>query len=356
MDATETVQEQVFNRHYTVNLTLEPLQEYFDDPQVTEIRFNRPGQVVCQTHTGKQIIDRPDLDWNYLGRLRQTLIHTNKLADDPVVNLILPNGARGIICMPPAVIEGSILVAFRKHSAVVKTLEQLDAEGAFADWRNVSFNQPTPDEAAERMNRRDFQRLDEDEVELLGLLRERDLVSFFRRAVQTKRNIVIAGKTGSGKTTLNRTFLLEVPASERIITIEDVHELFLREEQSEEGHLLYGKPEEGRMSVSDCLAACMRLSPDRIFLAELRDSAALEYLEGLNNGHPGSITTTHAGSALMTFNRIVTLIRKSEAGRLLDVNDIMRELYTTIDITVFMHERKIKEVFYDPIFKRERLG
>lgn len=353
MESAELTRQ--YDRDYTVSLNLAKLTPYFDDPAVTEIRFNRPGQVVCQTHKGTQIHERPDLDLNYLNSLRSTLLHFNKLSSKPVSNVELPNGARGIICIPPACIHGSFLVAFRKHSAVVKPLEQLEAEKAFENWRNVSFNQPSEAEVAEYLQRRDFMRLDEEEAELLGLLRDNKLTTFLRRAVQLKRNIVIAGKTASGKTTFNRSLLLEVPPNERVGTIQDVHELFLRDDQQEEYHLLYGR-EEGRMSVSECLEACMRLSPDRIFLAELRDGAALEYLEGLNNGHPGSITTTHASGAISTFNRLVTLVRKSEAGRLMDVQDIRRELYTTIDITIFMHHRQIKEVFYDPIFKRQHLS
>jgi len=354
MTVTEAPQRS-FSADYTVSRTLEPLSPYFDDPRVTEIRINRPGEVVCHLHGGKEIHQREDIDWAYLNRLRSTLISSNRLDNEPVSNVLLPNGARGIICMPPAVLEGTIQIAFRKHSDVVKSLDELAAEGAFTDWTDVSFNRPTPEQVETEMQRRDFQRLDAGEAELLRLLREGDLTGFFREAVRLKRNIVIAGKTGSGKTTFTRSLILEVPKSERIITIEDVHELTLREDQSEVGHLLYGSVP-GRMSVSECLAACMRLSPDRIMLAELRDSAALEYLEGLNNGHPGSITTTHAGGALMTFNRIATLIRKSEAGRLLDLADIMRELHTTIDVTVFMHDRQIKEVFYDPMFKKSKLG
>lgn len=353
--AERTAYSSQFGRDYTVSLNLDKLADYFDDPSVTEIRFNKPGQVVCQTHQGTKIYDRPDLDLAYLNSLRSTLIHYNKLQNTPVSNVELPSGARGIICTPPACIQGSFLVAFRKHSPVVKSLEQLEEENAFADWHNVSFNQPSQEEVNQYRERRDFMRLDAEEDELIGLLRDRNLTAFFRRAVQLKRNIVIAGKTASGKTTFNRSLLLEVPPNERIGTIQDVHELFLRDDQDEEYHLLYGR-EEGRMSVSECLEACMRLSPDRIFLAELRDGAALEYLESLNNGHPGSITTTHASGAIATFNRLITLVRKSEAGRLMDVQDIRRELYTTIDITIFMHHRQIKEVFYDPIFKRQHLS
>ena len=70
----------------------------------------------------------------------------------------------------------------------------------------------------------------------------------------------------------------------------------------------------GRVTAEACLAACMRLSPDRIFLAELRGSEAWEYVLSLNTGHPGSVTTTHANGAVQVFERIASLIATQMVG------------------------------------------
>ena len=172
--------------------------------------------------------------------------------------------------------------------------------------------------------------------------------------MEHKRNIVIAGKTGSGKTTLARSICEEVPATERIVTIEDVHELALPNHPNRI-HLMYGEGE-GRVSADTCLAACMRLSPDRIFLAELRGSEAWEYVMSLNTGHPGSVTTTHANSAIQAFERIASLIKNSDVGRGLDVSEIRRVLHRTLDVVLFMVDRKVTEIFYDPIFAKERMS
>jgi type IV secretion system protein VirB11 len=160
-------------------------------------------------------------------------------------------------------------------------------------------------------------------------------------------------ETGSGKTTLARSLVEEVPRSERIVTIEDVHELRLN--HPNRVHLMFGEGE-GRVSAEVCLAACMRLSPDRIFLAELRGSEAWEDVGGSNTGHPGSITTTHANGAVQVFDRVATLIKNSPVGRGLEVSEIRRVLQTTLDVLVFMANWKVQEVFYDPIFAREKMS
>jgi type IV secretion system protein VirB11 len=241
-------------------------------------------------------------------------------------------------------------LTIRKHLPAVRTLSELEREGVFPSVRDVSFHRPTPDETSHEAGRCDGGRLEPDEVELLSLKREGAFAEFLRKAVQFKRNIVIAGKTGSGKTTLARSLVDEVPASERIVTIEDVHELALPNHPNRV-HLMFGEGP-GRVTAEACLAACMRLSPDRIFLAELRGSESWEYVQSLNTGHPGSITTTHANGAVQAFERIASLIKSSDVGRGLEVSEIRRVLHATLHIVLFMTERKVTEVFFDPVFAR----
>jgi type IV secretion system protein VirB11 len=136
------------------------------------------------------------------------------------------------------------------------------------------------------------------------------------------------------------------------VTIEDVHELALPAHPNRV-HLLYGDGS-GRMTSEACLAACMRLSPDRIFLAELRGSEAWEYVLSLNTGHPGSLTTTHANGAVQVFERIASLIKNSEVGRGLDAAEIRRVLHGTLDVVLFMADRRVTEVFFDPLFARKQ--
>lgn len=109
----------------------------------------------------------------------------------------------------------------------------------------------------------------------------------------------------------------------------------------------------GRVSAAECLAAALRQSPDRIFLGELRGTEAWDYLGSLNTGHPGSITTVHANGAVQAFERAATLVKASEAGRVLDMDTIRLVLFGTLDVALHMEDRRVVEVFYDPVFARD---
>lgn len=333
---------------------LRPLDRFLEAPEVTELSICRPGEVWTKTFTGWQVHEVPELTDKFLQALITAIIVYNGIAPRSVNYVVLPGGQRGTIAQSPAVIDGTLSFVIRKHSLVVKTLEQLDAEGAFDGYTDVSFNKPTEDEANRYLDVHDFTRLEPFEVELLKLKRDGTIREFLEKCVLYKRNVIIAGKTGSGKTTFARSLIEKVPGEERIITIEDVHELFLPNHPNRV-HMLYGYGA-GRVSAEECLAACMRQSPDRIFLAELRGHEAWEYLNSLNTGHPGSITTTHANNALQTFERVASLIRNSEIGRQLDMEAIKRVLYTTIDVVLFFRDRKLVEVFYDPIFSKSKMA
>lgn len=333
---------------------LRPLLPYLEQGDVTELTINRPGEVWTKTSTNWTHHDVTELTGTYLQSLATALIVYNHMGPKSVVSVILPGGQRGQIVQPPACIEGTLSLTIRKHAPIVKDLYELEAEGAFSHVCDVSFNKPTPSEAKSSLQAPDFKRLEPYEVDLLTLKRENRIVEFLKKAVLEKRNMVIAGKTGSGKTTFARSLIEEVPFHERLITIEDVHELVLAHHPNRV-HMLYGYGP-GRITADECLASCMRQSPDRIFLAELRGNEAWEYLNSLNTGHPGSITTVHANNALQTFERIATLIKKSEVGQQLDIEMIKRVLYATLDVVLYFKDRKLTEIFYDSLFAKEKMG
>lgn len=340
-------------RSATVLQLMRPLQEVLDRRDVTEVTINRPHEIWAKTFGGWERIEVPNLSMSHLDALAVAMITYNGMQVRPITSVVLPHGERGQIVRPPACVDGTLSVSIRKHAMVVKTLDDLAGEGAFDTASDVSFNRPTATEAQAEAARHDFQRLEPFEVALLALKRDGRWRDFLEAAVLAKRNIVVAGKTGSGKTTFARSMIEKVPVTERLVTIEDVHELFL-ENHPNRVHMLYGTGV-GRMSADECLASCMRQSPDRIFLAELRGDEAWEYVNSLNTGHPGSITTTHANNALSTFERICTLIKKSESGKAIDVEVIKRLLHTTIDVVLHFHERRLTEVFYDPMFAKQQM-
>lgn len=320
--------------------TLKPLNKYLHDPDVYEIRVNKFCQVVCDTIHGKRILEDQDITENYINkRLLPALVSDNKSEAKAINNLLLPDGSRAIILQSPAIVPGTVAVAIRKHMEINKSLEELAGEGRFDQIRARTF-----DEAQELA---DFER------ELLQLLHNKNYVDFLRMAVRTKRNIVVSGSTGSGKTVLTRALVGEIPKEERIILMEDVHEVSSTH-HDEIVYLMYGEGR-GRISPSECLKACMRLSPNRILMTELRDSAAWDFLVGTNTAHPGTIFSTHSDDAPSTPSRIADLVKSSEIGGHLDYNMILKRVNTTLDVIVYMENWNIVEVLYDPEHKKKLL-
>lgn len=341
-------------RSESVRQFLRPIQHLLDDPTVFEVTINKPCEVWTTSFQDRKLYKIETLSMKYLQDLAKAiLVYNGKRNFAASASVVLPSGERGHIMMPPGVHDGFIGFSFRKNMKTVKTLDELHQEGRFDRFTDVSFNLPTHDEAVEKTQLKDFTRLDHFEVELLRLKREKLIDEFLRQCVLTKRNICIVGKTGSGKTTFIRALINEIPLHERIVSIEDVFELLIKHPN----HLAlkYGDGE-GHATAKECLAATMRLLPDRIFLAELRGDEAWDYLSTVSNsGHPGSITTVHADSAILAFSRIAMLIKQSPIGKMLDIELIQKVLYTSIDVVLFFHDRELVELFYDPIFKKQYL-
>ena len=334
----------------TVRQLLQPLQVWLDQADVTELAINQAQQVWVLRATQWQPVAVPTLTLPYLQALITALQVYNGLNLSATAAVILPDGQRGQIVQPPACLQGSLALSIRKHCPVVKSLASLAQQGALQAVRDVSYQQPSL-EVINRLRQQKDRRLGPIEQQLLTLKAQGDMLGFLEQAVLHKRNIVIAGKTGSGKTTLARSLIAQVPLTERLITIEDVHELIL-EQHPNRVHLLYGEGL-GRISAEACLSCCLRLAPERIFLAELRGDEAWAYLSALNTGHPGSITTVHANSAVASFERIATLIQKSALGQQLQAGTVQQILRTTLDVVLFCQNWRLTELFYDPLWAHQ---
>ena len=130
----------------------------------------------------------------------------------------------------------------------------------------------------------------------------------------SRKNILVSGPTGSGKTTWTKALIREIPRDERLITIEDAQELVL-DRHPNHVRLFYTKDDQGlaRVTPKQLLESCLRMKPDRILLAELRAEEAFDYLRNVNSGHPGSITSVHAASAELAFEQLVLLVKQSRA-------------------------------------------
>ena len=128
-----------------------------------------------------------------------------------------------------------------------------------------------------------------------------------RRAVRSRKNILVAGGTSTGKTTLTNALLAEIAkTSDRVVLIEDTREL-----QCKAPNLVSLRTRDGVVSLSDLVRSSLRLRPDRIPIGEVRGAEALDLLKAWGTGHPGGIGTIHAGSALGALRRLEQLIQEA---------------------------------------------
>ncbi len=128
-----------------------------------------------------------------------------------------------------------------------------------------------------------------------------------RLAVEKRSNVLVAGGTSTGKTTLVNALLAEVAkTSDRVILIEDTREL-----QCQAPNLVALRTKDGVASLSDLVRSSLRLRPDRIPIGEVRGAEALDLLKAWGTGHPGGIGTIHAGSAIGALRRLEQLIQEA---------------------------------------------
>lgn len=325
-----------------LDLTLQVLRPVLADATVTEVCINRPLEAFIETRGGWRRECLPFADFDWCRRLAKLVAHSSRQRIDescPLLSASLPSGERMQIVLPPATTRGCVAITIRRPSETVWSIEELAARGIF---RKVC----SPGEV-----------LDQTDAELLRLLAASDYEAFMRLAVKARKNILVSGSTGSGKTTWTKALIREIPANERLVTIEDAQELVL-DRHPNHVRLFYSKDDQGqaRVTPKQLLECCLRMRPDRILLAELRAEEAFDYLRNVNSGHPGSITSVHATSAELAFEQLVLLVKQSPGGRDLARSDIHSLLYRLVDIVIQCglekHERFIKEIWFQPARKR----
>jgi type IV secretion system protein VirB11 len=312
-----------------------PFSRFLRDKTLYEIIVNRPGQVITEGTGGWQTHDLPELSYDRLMRLARTVASfSNQSIDEsrPILSATLPDDERIQIVIPPATTRATVSITIRKPSAVSLSLDDLDVGGMFAEVVRVQDGAGHSDQ------------------KLLEFYKNGAYKQFLREAVLTRKNIVISGATGSGKTTLSKALIRYISDSERIISIEDTPELVIP--QPNHVRLFYSKGGQGtaKIGAKDLLESCLRMRPDRILLQELRDGTAFYYIRNVNSGHPGSITTVHADSARLAFEQLTLLIKESDGGGDLDRGDISDMLKMAIDVIVqckrFDGRFRVTEIYY----------
>ncbi|NVN10377.1 P-type conjugative transfer ATPase TrbB [Nguyenibacter vanlangensis] len=237
------------------------------DPAVIEVMLNPDGRLWID-RLSEGLADTGDhvtpADAERIVRLVAHHVGAEVHDAAPRVSAELPTGERFEGLLPPVVIAPSF--AIRKPAVAVFTLDEYIAAGIMTGAQ----------------------------------------ANFLRRAVAERRNILVAGGTSTGKTTLVNALLAEVAkTADRIVLIEDTREL-----QCAAPNLVALRTRDGVVSLSDLVRSALRLRPDRIPIGEVRGPEALDLLKAWGTGHPGGIGTLHAGTALGALRRLEQLIQE----------------------------------------------
>ena len=280
---------------------LEPIRTWLGDDQVVEICANGPGEVWIERF-GQAAMERhevPALTKAAIRHLTERVAgHSGQSVNEehPLLSAALPAGERFQGVLPPATTGGG---AFAIRKQVIKDMRLDDYRRLGAFDRVATL----PAGALSDTDRQLCEHLDAGRIE-----------AFIRLAVRSSTSILLSGGTSSGKTTFLNAILKEVPAHERIVTIEDTREVVPVQPNFLPLVASKGDQGEARVTVETLLQATMRLRPDRILLGEIRGAEAYSFLRAINTGHPGSITTVHADSPAGAFEQLALMVMQAGLG------------------------------------------
>jgi type IV secretion system protein VirB11 len=321
----------------------EPIREWLQNPDVVEICVNRPGEVWVEA-LGVPHMQRFEVEALTQDVVRRIAEHvagnTNQSVNEttPLLSAAMPHGERFQGVLTPATPHGGGF-SIRKQVISDLTLENYETLGGFDDVRV---------RGAEN-GEKGF--LSDEEKELSALLKVntpagmRKALAF---AVENHFTAIISGGTSSGKTTFLNALLKEIPETERVISIEDTAEL--KPPQPNWLSLIASKGGQGlaNVTVQNLLEASLRLRPDRLFVGEIRGAEAYTFLQAVNTGHPGSLTTLHANSTEGAFERLA--LATLEAGRGLSKAEIDRYTRFVVPVVVQLRRRPrrgVAEIYFN---------
>lgn len=252
---------------------LRPIEHLILDPDISEIMVNGPDRVFIERAGHLQAV--PDVKLTAQSLTVAVKNIARRLGDDiseskPILDSRLPDGSRVAAVLPPCSIHG-VALTIRKFNSHKFRMKDLVAAGTLT-------------------------------AELAAQLAEH---------VLGRKNILICGGTGTGKTTLLNSLSEFIPEHERIVLIEDTAEIQIQKDnivRFEARREQNGVP---AVTIRDLLKATLRHRPDRIILGEIRGGEAFELLQLLNTGHSGTLSTVHANSATQGLSRFTTCVMQS---------------------------------------------
>jgi len=285
---------------------LRPIEPLLLDDEISEIMGN-PDSTWWFERDGA--LERANICFAAEGLRTGLEVVANKLGkklneDSPLLHVQLPDGSRLAAVIPP-VVRPAPAVIIRKFSSRKFTLEDLINRGTLT----------------------------------------REMAEYLSEQVEVGKTILISGGTGTGKTTLLNILAHSIPNRERIVTIEDTAELYIKKpnvvatECQNDTH-------KAHVSFDDLLKGSLRWRPDRIILGEVRGEEARTLLDSFNTGHSGSLATIHANSATKALRRFANLVMRSHQQA--RIEDIEAEIGEAVDLVVHIERqpgrRAVREV------------
>lgn len=269
------------------------LQALLDDPDVGDVHVRGCEPVWVRLRDGRREEREPIVDSDAelvdLVRRAATRLSASERrfdAGSPDVNVQLPDGSRMFAVME---VSRRPSLVIRRHRYELSSLEELVA---------------------------------------LGML-DRRSSSLLSAAVRARRNLVIAGGTGTGKTTLLRALINEVPRTERIVTIEDSYELAIDRfaDRHPDHDALQSRPANiegrGEVTLSDLARMALRMDPDRVIVGEVRGAEAFPMLLAMSQGNDGSMCTMHADSSRTALAKLAAYVSMAETGLPIETVNLM---------------------------------
>jgi pilus assembly protein CpaF len=273
-DMSDEEAKQLFRLVYDEMLGFGPLQQLIDKTDISEIMVNGPNRVYVEEKGKLKVSPIIFADNDHLVKIIDRIIRPLGRRIDrkwPLVDARLPDGSRVNAVIPPCAIDGPS-ITIRKFSKNKLKVQDL-----------IDFKSFTP-----------------------------QMAEFFEAIVVSRKNIIISGGTGSGKTTLINCLSNFIPAHERVVTIEDSAELQLIQDHVVR---LEAKPADvdgtGRVAIRDLVINALRMRPERIIIGECRGGETLDLLQAMNTGHDGSMSTLHANDPRQAIGRTETMCMMS---------------------------------------------
>jgi pilus assembly protein CpaF len=290
--------ENLVNELFSYVASIGPIETYLHDPQVSEIMVNGPDQIFIEKN-GEMLLTDTRYDSNE--QLRFAINH--------IVN---PMGR--FVSGKHALIDSRLPDGSRVNAVVMPVSPQ---------WPCLTIRRFLKD------------KLTVEQLVDLGSLSPK-IAEFLGTCVKARLNIVVAGNTSSGKTTLLNILAQHIPDWERIVTIEDSAELNLH--QTHKVSLEAQPPDfrgEGAVSIRDLVRNVLRMRPDRIIVGEVRGGEAIDMLQAMNTGHDGSLTTVHSNSPRDTISRLETMALM--AGFEMPVSAIRKQIASALNLIVYLN-------------------